>query len=297
MNTDVSVVIPCYNVEKWIEGQVGALLPQLGPDDELVLVDNRSTDGSAEILERLSRDDPRVRVVQAFDRAGVNHARNTGLRAARNDVILICDADDRVHPGWVEAFRQALRDGGIAGGVVTPVDADGRRIGPDRDLHEIFHGPAYPIGANMGLTRDVLEAVHGFDESFVGGHDEADFAWRAARAGFQTHAAPGARIDYLQRPDARSALTQRRNYARTAIQLWARHPDVADRNGVSLKGAVRGVLTGLPTWLKVRRGTATLDEASSWGWSLGLLEGHLRYRVLGRPPQPLIPPSQEGTAP
>ncbi|PZT89455.1 MAG: hypothetical protein DI630_32175 [Gordonia sp. (in: high G+C Gram-positive bacteria)] len=288
MKPTVSVIIPCYNAEVWIGRQITAVLAQLGPEDELVLVDNLSTDATPALLAEAAAADPRARVVTAAERQGVNHARNVGLADARGDILLICDADDRIHAGWVEAFRSAFSDSGVAGGAAIPVDGNGRRVGEDLGLHHVFGGPPYPLGANMAMTRDVFDAVGGFDESFRGGHDEADFAWRAADAGFPTRFVPEARIDYLQRSDVRGVVTQRRNYARTAIQLWTRHPHLVDPLGVSLRGAVQGALTGLPTWGRVLRGAATLEDGAEWGWRLGTLEGHLRYRLLGRPPAPLI---------
>lgn len=288
MKPTVSVIIPCYNAEAWIGRQITAVLAQLGPEDELVLVDNLSTDATPALLAEAAAADPRARVVTAAERQGVNHARNVGLADARGDILLICDADDRIHTGWVEAFRSAFSDSGVAGGAAIPVDGNGRRVGEDLGLHHVFGGPPYPLGANMAMTRDVFDAVGGFDESFRGGHDEADFAWRAADAGFPTRFVPEARIDYLQRSDVRGVVTQRRNYARTAIQLWTRHPHLVDPLGVSLRGAFQGALTGLTTWGRVLRGSATLEDGAEWGWRLGTLEGHLRYRVLGRPPAPLI---------
>lgn len=288
MKPTVSVIIPCYNAEAWIGRQITAVLAQLGPEDELVLVDNLSTDATPALLAEAAAADPRARVVTAAERQGVNHARNVGLADARGDILLICDADDRIHAGWVEAFRSAFSDSGVAGGAAIPVDGNGRRVGEDLGLHHVFGGPPYPLGANMAMTRDVFDAVGGFDESFRGGHDEADFAWRAADAGFPTRFVPEARIDYLQRSDVRGVVTQRRNYARTAIQLWTRHPHLVDPLGVSLRGALQGALTGLTTWGRVLRGSATLEDGAEWGWRLGTLEGHLRYRVLGRPPAPLI---------
>lgn len=288
MKPTVSVIIPCYNAEAWIGRQIPAVLAQLGPEDELVLVDNLSTDATPALLAEAAAADPRARVVTAAERQGVNHARNVGLADARGDILLICDADDRIHAGWVEAFRSAFSDSGVAGGAAIPVDGNGQRVGEDLGLHHVFGGPPYPLGANMAMTRDVFDAVGGFDESFRGGHDEADFAWRAADAGFPTRFVPEARIDYLQRSDVRGVVTQRRNYARTAIQLWTRHPHLVDPLGVSLRGAFQGALTGLPTWGRVLRGSATLADGAEWGWRLGTLEGHLRYRVLGRPPTPLI---------
>ena len=288
MSPAVSVIVPCHNAAATVGHQISAVLTQLRPDDELVLVDNRSTDTTPALLAEAAAADTRARVVTAAERQGVNHARNVGLAEAQGDILLICDADDRIHAGWVEAFRSAFSDSGVAGGTAIPVDGKGRRVGEDLGLHHVFGGPPYPLGANMAMTRDVFDAVGGFDESFRGGHDEADFAWRAADAGFPTRFVPEARIDYLQRSDVRGVVTQRRNYARTAIQLWTRHPHLVDPLGVSLRGALQGALTGLTTWGRVLRGSATLEDGAEWGWRLGTLEGHLRYRVLGRPPAPLI---------
>lgn len=289
MSSSVSVIIPCHNAASWVHRQIDAVGAQLNDGDELVLVDNRSTDGTRTVLERAAAARPQVRVAEARKRAGANHARNVGMDAAVNDLLLFCDADDRVHPGWVEAFRAALADGGIAGGSAVPVDATGHRVGDELGLHEIYGGPAYPLGATMALHRDVIREVGGFDESFTGGHDETDLAWRAALAGWRCQFVPDARIDYLQRPDPQATARQRRSYARTAVQLWVRHPGIVAPHGVSLKGALRGLLDQLPSGVKVWRRTATLTEAANWGWSLGLVEGHLRYRVLGSPPTRLLP--------
>lgn len=289
MSKAVSVVIPCHNAAATVGRQISAVLTQLRPNDELVLVDNRSTDATRAVLDAAAARDRRVRVVSAEERAGANHARNAGAATARHDVILFCDADDEVHPGWVDALRTALANGGVAGGAATPVDATGRRLGPDLGVHEIFGGPAYPLGGSMGLHRDVLRAVGGFDESFAGGHDETDLAWRADAAGWPTVFVPSARIDYVQRPDARTAVRQRRSYARTAIQLWTRHPETVDPHGVSLRGAVRNLVRNVPSGLRVLLGTADTEQAAGWGWNVGLLEGHLRYRLWGTPPLPVIP--------
>lgn len=290
MNQAVSVVIPCHNAAGSMQRQVDALLPQLEETDELLLVDNRSADGTRRIAEEAALRDARVRVLNAPDKAGANHARNIGAARAHNPIILFCDADDVVHSGWVRSLRQVLGTDGIAGGSATPVDEEGRRLGPDLGLHETFGGPAYPLGATMGVRREVLETIGGFDESYAGGHDETDLAWRAARAGWPTHFVPEARIDYVQRPDARSALQQRRLYARTSIQVWVQNPDLVDQSAVSLRGALNGVRLGLPLGIKMIRGTATGRDAARWGWALGVLEGHLRYRVLGRPPARVAPP-------
>lgn len=289
MSPAVSVIVPCHNAAATVGHQISAVLTQLRPDDELVLVDNRSTDATRAVLDAAAARDGRVRVVSAEERAGANHARNVGMQAARNRILLFCDADDRVNPGWVQAFRDGLREGGIAGGRATPVDASNHRVGDDIGLHEIFGGPAYPLGASMGLTREVVEAVGGFDESFAGGHDETDLAWRAAVAGWETRFVPAAHILYVQRPEPRAVMRQRRNYARTAILLWTRHPGTVHPNAVSFRATLRRVTRNLPAWVQTRKGTASPEAAAEVGWGIGLLDGHVRYRILGRPPAPIVP--------
>lgn len=289
MKPSVSVIIPCYNAEEWIERQIDAVQAQLEARDELVLVDNRSTDGTRLLLERAATADPRIRVVSAPDRPGGNHARNRGLNAATGDLLVFCDADDLVRPGWLAALRGGLDCCSLVGGLAIPVDTRGHRVAEDIALPAIFGGPAYPLAGNLGMRREVYETIGGFDESFVGGHDEADFGWRAAKAGFPACLVEEAKIEYVQRPTLKGTVQQRRHYGRTSVLLWTRHQDLADPHGVSLKGAVRAVIRELRLWRGVGSGTATQDEAASLGWSLGVLEGHLRYRVLRRVPPTAIP--------
>ncbi|MCG7421550.1 glycosyltransferase family 2 protein [Micrococcus sp. ACRRV] len=290
----MSVIIPCYNGADHVLSQIKAVTVQLSPADEVIVVDNRSTDGTRNVLESAAAADPRIRVVPAMGKAGANYARNMGIAAASGDLLLFCDADDVVSSGWVDAFSRALADHGVAGGRATPVDEAGRPVGPDLELHEIFGGPPYPIGANMAIRRSVVAAVGGFDESFIGGHDEVDFAWRASAAGWPTVFAHDAHIEYLQRPTVKAAVRQRRSYARTAVQLWARHPETVDPHGVSFTGAVQNLAKNAPRGFKVTLGRGSFDDAAAWGWNLGLVEGHLRYRILGSPPARSIPTPGQG---
>lgn len=285
----VSVVIPAYNAAGDLARQLAALRPQLRADDEVLVADNRSTDGTAEQVGRLAQDWPGLRSLPALERQDVNHARNTGLQAAGRELVLICDADDVVHPGWVDALVAGLEQHDIVGGSSHPVDAQGRALGPAQGLLSVLGGPRYALGANVGMCRAVPEAIGGFDEAFAEGHDEADFCWRAQAAGFSLGSAPEARIDYRQRSDPRSRTRQTRGSGRTSILLWARHPDVAAPHSVNLRSALRHAARGLPLAVRLVAGRGDLEEAGRWGWVIGVLEGHLRYRILRRVPPPIIP--------
>lgn len=285
----VSVVIPVYNGASVIGKQIRALAPQLFEADELIVVDNLSTDGTRAVLDGLSTDVPGLKVVEASDRPGVNYARNTGILASRRPNILLCDADDEVSPGWVAAMVAALEHFDIVGGVSNLISSMAGDVTEKRTLGSIFRYLPYALGGNLGVRRVVIEGVGGFDEAFVGGHDEVDFCWRAQRAGFTLGLAEGAMINYVQRPTVAAVTRQYCNSGRTSILLWVRHQDELPGGQVSLSGALRHVLRGLPTGFRLALKRATESDARGWGWAVGVLEGHVLYRILRRVPPARIP--------
>ena len=90
-NPKISVIVPIYGAEKWIEATVKSVLAQTLTDFELILVDDGSPDRSIEICE--SFDDPRIRIVRQENR-GLPGARNTGIRHAKGELLAFLDADD-----------------------------------------------------------------------------------------------------------------------------------------------------------------------------------------------------------
>jgi glycosyltransferase involved in cell wall biosynthesis len=100
----VSVVIPCFNTERYIAATLRAVLAQTGASLEVIVVDDGSTDGSAALVER---DFPQVRLIRRAN-AGVAAARNTGIEAASGDWVAFCDADDIWLPGKLAAQFDAI---------------------------------------------------------------------------------------------------------------------------------------------------------------------------------------------
>ncbi len=97
MNPKISVIIPVYKAEKYIEDTVKSVLAQVFTDFEIVLVDDGSPDSCPEICDALAAGDKRIRVIHKSN-GGVSSARNAGLEAAIGDYIAWVDSDDVISP-------------------------------------------------------------------------------------------------------------------------------------------------------------------------------------------------------
>jgi glycosyltransferase involved in cell wall biosynthesis len=224
-SVDVSVVIPVRNGGAFITQQIEALLAQKSNATfEIVVADNGSTDDTAQIAEGFARRDPRVRVVDASRGVGVNVARNVGARAARGRGILLSDADDVVHPGWVEAYWCAFQNGAhTVGGSLNRVLKDGTVLAKESKLYKsMMSGGAYANGTNCGFTREAFDAVGGFDETLMGGADEIDFFARTSGLGYRLTLVPDAVVDKLQHTDLSAAFHQYFNFGRGEVLLATR---------------------------------------------------------------------------
>lgn len=191
----LSFVVPAYNEEAYLPACLESILAQigpLGPDAEIIVVNNASTDRTREIA--LSY--PGVHVVDE-PRKGLTFARQAGFAASTGDLIANVDADSRLTPGWVgrvlRAFEQDPTLVAFSGPLIyydlSPLD---------RRLVHVFYGAAFMTyainrwilrvgsmlqGGNFVATRAALEAIGGFDTriSFYG--EDTDIARRLHKVG------------------------------------------------------------------------------------------------------------------
>src|SRR5438045_1669769 len=105
----VSVITPCFNSAVFVGRTIDSVRAQTVAAWEQVIVDDGSTDASAEVVERLVREEPRLRLIRQQNR-GVCAARNAGFRAASSDsdYLIFLDADDCLKPQALEAMTRYM---------------------------------------------------------------------------------------------------------------------------------------------------------------------------------------------
>lgn len=166
----VSIVIPAYNEEATIRACVAAAFAQTDPADEVIVVDNRSTDDTARILEELRHEFPVV-IFQQDAEQGLVPTRNFGLDRAMGEVLGRIDADTVLEPGWVAQVRDTFSDPGVAAatGPMIYYDMPLRRFGHRADdamrraILAIARDYHFLFGSNMAIRasawRDVRDHV------------------------------------------------------------------------------------------------------------------------------------------
>jgi dolichol-phosphate mannosyltransferase len=107
----LSVIIPAFNEEENVEPcyrELVGVLEGLGTTFEVIIVDDGSRDGTPQVLERLLREDPRLRVLRFRENAGQTAAMDAGFRVARGDVVVTMDADLQNDPHDIPRLLEAL---------------------------------------------------------------------------------------------------------------------------------------------------------------------------------------------
>lgn len=171
----VSAVIPCYNAGRFLAQTIESVLAQTRPVNEVVLVDDCSTDDSAAVAQRYP-----IRYVRTPVNSGNAVARNTCLREAQSDLVAWLDADDYWEPdhvatvaGLLERFPEAgaafgaVRLVGAARGVATPRIPEGPPV--DFFWESFWRTPGPQMAAVA--RRESMVAIGGYDERMRSGND------------------------------------------------------------------------------------------------------------------------------
>lgn len=104
---EVSIIVPVYNVENYLEKCINSILNQTFKNFELILVNDGSTDRSGEICEEYKQRDKRIKVFHNSNQ-GVSMSRNFGIDEAKGRYLMFCDSDDYVNETWIEELYKMI---------------------------------------------------------------------------------------------------------------------------------------------------------------------------------------------
>lgn len=167
----VTVLIPCWNAASTIERALGSVLAERDVPLECVVVDDGSTDETAEIVQAVADGDPRVVLHRLPTNAGVSNARNRGLAIANGEWIVFHDADDRMLPGWLAALMRPTADPDVLAVIGQRIWSDGERtwLSPLYDIPDIREPGRKAIATNLGLLYYASATGKAFHRSLLGG--------------------------------------------------------------------------------------------------------------------------------
>lgn len=223
----VAVVIPVGALDDHLGVQLDALGAQhLDEPWELVLALNDPAAVGDPRLEELLDRVPAGRAVDASDVRSASHARNRGAAATTAELLVFCDGDDVVAPGWLAEMVTALATEPFVGG---HLDEESLGIRGQEDWRPpatpgalpTFLGHPYVVSANLGVRRELFERIGGFDEDLVRGEDMA-FSFAAVDLGVSPRYVPGAVVAYRHRAGLRPLLRQHYLYGQGMSQIIAR---------------------------------------------------------------------------
>ena len=187
----VTVIIPAYNYARFLPMAIRSVLGQSCPDWELVIVDDGSTDNTAEVVQPFLKSDARVRYVHQKN-AGLSAARNTGIRHAHTPFVALLDADDEWEPAFLErgleAFQRLPAEFGLvatasclmdAAGQLLPASDRGTKSEREIRAEELILKNRFHASSPL-IRREVFETCGMFDESLRSSEDR-DMWIRVAR--------------------------------------------------------------------------------------------------------------------
>jgi O-antigen biosynthesis protein len=223
-----SVVVCTYNGSRTIRDCLEGLVRLEYPDFEVIVVNDGSTDGTADIVAQYS-----FRLISTKN-YGLSCARNTGLEAATGEIVAYLDDDAYPDSHWLTYLAATFMR-------TTHVGVGGPNLAPagDGPIAEcIAHAPGGPVhvllsdqeaehipGCNMAFRKAALKAIRGFDPQFRIAGDDVDVCWRLLHQGWTLGFHPAAMVWHHRRNSVRAYWRQQRNYGKAEALLERKWPE------------------------------------------------------------------------
>jgi len=224
MATRVSLYIPCLNVEGYIAPVLEGVLHQSLPVDEILIVDDGSTDRTVEIAGRYP-----VTIVRHERNRGLAPARNTGFLRSRNDLVAALDADCVPDATWLETLVSAMANPSVAlaGGKLVETRLDSvadrwRQSHMPQDWGDArIVNPKFVFGSNTVARKSAVDEVGGYDERMRTNGEDVDLSQRLRARGHDFIYEPAALVRHLRRDSVASVLSAYWRWWRFGVNAYA----------------------------------------------------------------------------
>ncbi|HXN21373.1 MAG TPA: glycosyltransferase family 2 protein [Candidatus Dormibacteraeota bacterium] len=230
MVDNVSVYIPAYNVAKFLSRTIDGVLAQTYPADEILLIDDGSSDATVDIAGRY----PSVTVVRHDSNRGLSAARNTAFRTARNELVASLDADCVPTTDWLARLVPHLKDHrvvGVGGRLVESV----RRTVADRwrcahlrqeQGESLLRNTDFLFGCNNLFRKSAVIEAGGYNEVMRTNGEDADLSRKLRAMGRELVYEPAACVMHLRSDTIRSILDTSWRWGQYGIPLCPRDANV-----------------------------------------------------------------------
>ena len=299
----ITLAIPCFNAAAFIGSALQSLIKQTYPTEEIIVVDDGSTDESQVIVKQY----PNVRLIAHKQNFGIAAARNTAWENAIGDIVVFVDADTIAHPQFLERLVSCYSADDIAGVGGRGLDIE-QHNRYDRWRQEVLFqnwgnnfssSVHFLFGICSSYRKKVLQELGGFDPFFRVSGEDMDFSFRVNQAGLRLVYNPKAIVFHLRADNRRSI--EKMTYRHCYWGFLAQRKNNCFKNKMSLAESIRlflrqvfliGIVKGdipyamltiklhgtvLQAWIDSRRKyafkrTTSFDKRRRWFW-----EGHCRY--------------------
>jgi glycosyltransferase involved in cell wall biosynthesis len=222
----VTAYIPAYNVSEYLARTIEGLLAQTHAFDEILVIDDGSHDNSAEIASRY----PQVTLIKHPVNKGLSAARNTALRAARNELVASVDGDVVADRNWIATLLTHLADPKVVGsggilieGVQTTLADRWRRARMAQEWGpQYLRNPRFLYGCNNVFRKSAILEAGGYNESLRICGEDPDLAVRLRARGWDFIYDPAARSMHLRHDNLRSVLDMYWRWWRFGNQAYPR---------------------------------------------------------------------------
>jgi glycosyltransferase involved in cell wall biosynthesis len=289
----VSVVVPAQRAGALLARQLDALASQQNAPAFTVLVVLDINDPGASLVSSY-QDRLSISSVEASMR-GAGFARNLGAAGCDGSILLFCDADDAVGPGWVREMAAEVKRTGVCGSAMRVEWNDCPKWARpfyeplDHSSLQLFYDVAeFVVSASLGIERTLFDAVGGFDDSFTAaGGEEVDLCIRVAKlrsqqpgsdaVSFGEASDDSAIVSYLPRLTFRSIARQRAGYSLGAARVIVKHhieavgtvASIDRKRLISFSRSPRWLIVSAWSFVVLRRELRRLRAASFGGTGKG----------------------------